>query len=553
MNITGDNIVNKYVIGIDFGTDSVRSVIIDTSNGDEIGSSIKFYPRWKDQKYCNAPTNQFRQHPLDYLESIEGSIKEAIKNSPDGTADSIRAISIDTTGSTSTPINKDGVPLALTPEFQNNPNAMFVLWKDHTSIKEANDINEKCRANKIDYTCYSGGTYSSEWFWSNMLHVFRNDKEVADETYSWVEHCDWMPAVLTGNTNPLEIKRSRCAAGHKAMWHEDFGGYPPAAFLSTIDPILGRIRETLPEKTYTADIPVGTLSKEWSDKLGLSQDVIIGGGALDAHFGAVGAEIKENTLVRIMGTSTCDMVISKASEMPENPVRGISSQVDGSITPGYIGMEAGQSAFGDLFAWFMRIMVWPIKELYPSANIEDITGDLFKRLEKNASEIDNDFNEYAIDWFNGRRTPDSNQALKGAIMGLNLGTDAPRMYKAMIESAAYGTKAIVDRFTSEGIKIESVIAIGGVAQKSPLIMQTVSDVLGMPITISSSGQTCALGAAMFASVIAGVHKDLLTAQQVMGSGFNKTYTPNLEKKEVLTQRYKRYLSSGAHIEETYKY
>ncbi|MEI7616550.1 MAG: FGGY family carbohydrate kinase, partial [Actinomycetota bacterium] len=300
---------DKYIIGLDFGTDSVRAVIVNAVNGFEEATSVTSYKRWSTGKYSDASKNRFRHHPLDYLESMEEVITNVLNFMPAKTKENIIAIGVDTTGSTPGPIDKDGNVLALNKDFTENPNAMFILWKDHTAIKEAELINKAAWSSKdgMDYTKYEGGVYSSEWFWAKMLHTIKIDNKVRDAAYSWVELCDWIPAVLTGNTKPQEIKRSRCAAGHKAMWHKDWNGLPPNAFLNSIDPLLDGIRERLYEATQTSDLSAGNLSKEWADKFGMGENVSVTVGAFDVHMGAVGANIKESVFVKVLGTSCCDV------------------------------------------------------------------------------------------------------------------------------------------------------------------------------------------------------------------------------------------------------
>ena len=550
----------KYVIGVDYGTESVRSVIVDASDGSELASSVFNYPRWKEGKYCDPPKNQFRQHPLDYLEGLEITIKSALAKCTPDVAKSVVGLSVVTTGSTPIAVTKEGIPLSLTPEFAENPNAMFILWKDHTSVEEANEVNRLARSwGGIDYTKYEGGIYSSEWFWAKLLHVIREDEAVRNAAFSWVEHCDWIPALLTGRTDPLKIKRSRCAAGHKAMWHEDFDGLPDEKFLTKLDPLLAGLKDRLYTETHTADIAVGKLSEEWAEKLGLLTDVIIGAGTFDAHAGAVGGEIEAYTLSKVMGTSTCDMLVAPLSEAGDTLVRGICGQVDGSIVPGMLGLEAGQSAFGDIYAWFKRLLMWPAEIFLKHSSIvdaktketliEEISDGIIAKLSEDAASIPiGESGIVALDWMNGRRTPDANQALKGAIMGLNLGSDAPLIFKALVEATCFGSRKIVDRFLEEGITIKNVVALGGVAKKSPFVMQVMCDVLNMPIKVATSEQTPALGAAMLASVASGVYPDVEAAKNAMGSGFDAEYHPiqeNVEKYKVL---YKKYSAFGKFIE-----
>jgi L-ribulokinase len=543
----------KYTIGLDYGTDSVRSLIVNTKTGEEVATAVFNYPRWKAGKYCNPPVNQFRQHPNDYLEGLEYTIKEALKQAPEDVAGKVVGISVDTTGSTPVAVDEKGIPLSLTTGFEENPNAMFVLWKDHSAVKEAEEINQMARKWDIDFTKYEGGIYSSEWFWAKALHIIREDAGVFRAAYSWVEHCDWIPAVLTGNTNPKTLKRSRCAAGHKAMWHEAFGGLPSEEFLTALDPMLAGLRERLYKETFTCDMAAGTLSEEWAEKLGLPKNVVVGVGAFDAHLGAVGAEIEPYYLSKVMGTSTCDMLIAPSDEVGDKLVNGICGQVDGSIVPGMVGLEAGQSAFGDIYAWFKQVLEWPLTNILAKSDlIDEITTQ--KLIEETSDKIIAELSEaaakvsleesgiVALDWMNGRRTPDANQALKGAITGLNLGSDAPRIFRALVEATAFGSKAINDRFIEEGVRIDGVIALGGVAKKSPFVMQIVADVLDMPIKVARSEQACALGSAMAASVAAGVYANTSEAQKKMGGGIETEYHPvpeNVEKYKVLYEKYKK--------------
>ncbi|MGY3213534.1 ribulokinase [Mucilaginibacter sp. HD30] len=550
---------NKYVIGVDYGTDSVRAIIVDAANGKELASSVHYYQRWQKAMFCDAPKNVFRQHPLDYLEGLEITIKDAIsKAGGKAVADNIRGIAVDTTGSTPIAVNKNGTPLALTPEFENNPNAMFILWKDHTAIKEAAQINEHATKFDINYLKYVGGIYSSEWFWAKLLHIIRVDEEVRKACYSWVEHCDWIPFVLTGGNDASKIKRSRCAAGHKALWAEEFGGLPPDEFFSTLDPLLAGFASRLFRDTYTSDVPAGVISAEWAAKLGLPGDVKIGVGAFDAHMGAVGGQIEPYFLSKVMGTSTCDILVAPNAEMKDKLVAGICGQVDGSVIPGMAGLEAGQSAFGDTYAWFKNIVSWPLNNLLSSSKVIDeetaealkneIFEEIIPELSRQAALLPiEETNELAIDWFNGRRTPDADQSLKGAVIGLNLGTDAPRFFRAIAEATCFGAKSIVERMIDEGVPVKGLIGIGGVAKKSAFIMQMMADIIGMPIKIHQHTHTCALGAAMFAAVVADLHDNVQDAMHAMGGGFDVVYEPNAELSEVYAKRYKQYKGLGDFI------
>jgi L-ribulokinase len=549
----------KYTIGLDYGTDSVRSLIVNTSTGEELATSVFYYPQWKEGKYCDPSKNRFRQHPADYLDGLEQTIAKSLEMVSDDVIANIVSISVDTTGSTPVAVNHEGVPLSLTPEFAENPNAMFVLWKDHTALKEAEEINTLSRSWKEDYTRYEGGIYSSEWFWAKVLHILRSDDDVRKAAYSWVEHCDWIPAVLVGDTNPKNLKRSRCAAGHKAMWHENFGGLPSEEFLVKLDPLLKGLKNNLFRETYTCDMKVGNLSEEWAEKLGLSTEVVIGAGAFDAHLGAVGGQIEANYLSKVVGTSTCDMLIAPSEVIGDKLVGGICGQVDGSILPGMVGLEAGQSAFGDIYAWFSSMLMWPVHEIIAKMNwLDDDTIDrihketsekMIAELSAAASKVPlEESSVVALDWMNGRRTPDANQELKGAIAGLTLGSDAPRIFRALVEATAFGSKMINDRFISEGVRIDGIIALGGVAKKSPFVMQILADVLDMPIKVAASEQTCALGSAMAASVAAGVHPDIPAAQKAMGGGFDTEYQPDSARASIYKSFYEKYKRFGEFVE-----
>ncbi|MFA4868601.1 MAG: ribulokinase [Pedobacter sp.] len=543
----------QYVIGLDYGTDSARALLVDAHTGKEMATAVHLYSNWKEGKYCDTKVSQFRQHPKDYIEAMEVTIKVVLAMVDPEVRENIKGISIDTTGSTPVAVDEQGTPLALLPQFAENPNAMFVLWKDHTANAEAQEINALAKRWEIDFTKYSGGAYSSEWFWSKMLHILRTDEQVAEHAYSWVEHCDWMPALLTGNTDPLTLKRSRCAAGHKAMWHEDFEGLPSQEFLTALDPKLNGIRNRLYAETYTSDESAGVISAEWADRLGLPADVVIGVGALDAHFGAVGAAIQPFSLVKVMGTSTCDMLTVPADSFDGSLIKGICGQVNGSIVPGMIGMEAGQSAFGDYYFWFQQVLAFPIRELtagiLSAAEIDQIIEKILPALTEKARELPvTETDVVALDWINGRRTPDANQQLKSAIMGLGLGTDAAALFKAFVEATAFGSKAIVKRFEVENIPINEVIAIGGIAKKSSYIMQTLADVLNVKIAVATSEQVCALGAAMFAATVSGIHADIGTAQKMMNSGFDKTYYPDKDRVIVYEKLYEKYEKLGNLIE-----
>ena len=552
--------MKNYVIGIDYGTDSVRAIIVNAVNGNEVATAVKAYPRWATGKFCDSSKDQYRQHPLDYVESMEFVVKEALKIAGSDVALNIAGISFDTTGSTPVLVDASGTPLALTAGFEDNPNAMFILWKDHTSNREANEINQLSKNWEIDYTKFEGGIYSSEWVWAKVLHALRADEKVRKAAYSWIEHCDWMPALLTGTVLPNKALRSRCAAGHKSMWHEGWNGLPSELFLSTLDPLLTGYRARLYDKTYTSDVKAGSLTSEWAGRLGLSTDVAVGVGGFDCHFGAVGGEVAPNVLARSIGTSTCDIMIASYDQIGDKLIPGICGQVDGSVIPGYVGLEAGQSAFGDIYAWFKKVLAWPVEEILAKSNLIDADTReklLAETLDRIIPELSNqavlipmeESTIVAVDWMNGRRTPDATTEVAGAITGLKLGSSAPRIFRALVEATAFGSRAIVDRFKREGVVINEIIGLGGVAKKSPFVMQTLADVLNMPIKVARTEQTCAFGAAMFAAVVAGVYAKVEDAQKAMGQGFETTYYPNPVNAKKYEAIYQKYLKIGVFIDQ----
>ena len=550
---------SKYVIGLDYGSDSARAIVVDAQTGHTLSTSVKHYPRWTEGKYCNPVENQYRQHPLDYIDVLETTVKGALAQCPAGTAEKVVGIAFDTTGSTPALTDATGTPLAMLPEFAENPNAMFILWKDHTSIKEAAEINKLSKEWDIDYTSYEGGIYSSEWFWAKALHVLREDESIRNKAYSIVEYCEWLPALLTGVSTSKDIVRSRCANGHKAMWHPKWGGLPSEEFLTGLDPLLEGFRERLFCETETADKAVGKLTPEWAERLGLTTNVVVAGGAYDCHMGAVGAGVTPNTLVRVIGTSTCDVMVASHEEIGDKLIKGICGQVDGSVIPGMIGLEAGQSAFGDIYAWFKRVLEFPLKNCLAQSTLidEETKAKLIKEasdrilidLTKEAEKLPLSENSLvATDWMNGRRTPDANQLLKGTITGLTLGSTAPQIFRALVEATAFGTKAIVDRFVSEGVKIDNIIGIGGIALKSSFVMQTMSDVLNMPIRVCNTDQACALGAAMFAATAAGIYPKVENAITAMNSGFAMQYEPNPDNHAIYLKLYEKYQKIGEFTE-----
>ena len=550
--------MTSYALGIDYGTDSVRVLLVDTNTGREAATSVAAYSRWSQGLYCKPEQSQFRQHPLDYLDSLELAMSELWQLAPAGAASGVVGLSFDTTGSTPVAVDSEGIALALKPEFAENPNAMFVLWKDHTALREAQELTTAAIGANENYLRFVGGIYSSEWYWAKALHVMREDEEVRAAVYLWMEHCDWMAAVLTGTTHPKKIRLGRCAAGHKMMWHERWGGYPPNDFFTAVDPLLDGLRDRLPTETFTADQAVGVLSEEWVYKLGLPSGIPVGFSAFDCHMGAVAANVKPGVLTKVMGTSTCDITVASYSHIADKCIRGICGQVDGSVLPGMIGLEAGQSAFGDLYAWFRGLLHWPAKMLLSnsvqvdamtaSLLLQDLEEKTLKVLGDTAAELaPGGSGITALDWLNGRRTPDADQTLSMALTGLKMGSDAPAIFHALVEATAFGARAIIERFREEGIGVDSVVAVGGISKKSDFVMQVCADVWNCPIAVLESDQSCALGAAIFASVVGGAHDSVLNAQATMASPVSRTYFPSANNAAAYDALYDRYTALGAFV------
>lgn len=537
----------SLIIGIDFGTDSVRCLLVNAESGEELASTMSLYKRWNQQAFCDPSRNQFRQHPLDYLEGMEESLVSLISGLSKQQKANIVAMGVDTTGSTPIAVDEEGAALSLTPQFQDDPNAMFYLWKDHTAIKEADEITALSKNwGGVDYTTYSGGSYSSEWFWAKLLKMCRTSPEVADATFSWVEHCDWITGELTGNTKPDKLYRSQCAAGHKAMFHEDWGGLPSAEFLHELNPKLSEVAATFNQDTKTSDCAAGTISEKWAEKLGLSREVIIAVGLLDAHAGAIGGGVGSGSLLKVIGTSTCDLAVSEPDKL-DYALPGIASQATGSMLPGLIGLEAGQSAFGDIYAWFKDTLLWctSIDAFTQSQDAQTLNKtlevSLLNALSEQAERIDST-SVLALDFWNGRRSPYLNSSLKGAIHGLTLGTSAPEIFKSLVESTAFGSKRILMHFKEHGVDINDVIAVGGIAKKSTFVMQTLANVFDMPVHVARSDQACALGAAIGAAVASGIYPKMSDAQAILGSRIQHTYHPQKDKVSQLDATYKRYLA-----------
>ena len=528
--------MKRYSLGIDYGTNSCRSLLIDLDNGAEVGSTVFNYPSGEmgillDPKDPHVA----RQNPQDYLDGlaavVRGALQQAQANVPGFDPAQVVGIGIDTTGSTPIPVNQAGTPLGLLPEFKDNLNAMVWLWKDHTGYAEAAEITQLAHEMRPHIIAKCGGIYSSEWWWSKILRLRRVDAQVFAAAYSFVEHCDWIPAVLTGNTDPLTLKRGVCSAGHKAMFSTEWGGLPDKEFLAKLDPALADLRDRLYSEAHTSDVKAGDLCAEWSQRLGLKAGIAVSVGAFDAHMGAVGAGIKEGTLVKILGTSTCDLMIAPTSK-PLADIPGVCGIVNGSVLPGFYGIEAGQSAVGDIFLWFVNHLV---PDSYGAT-----VGEKFVNMEKAMlGKKPGSTGLLALDWNNGNRTILVDVRLTGLLLGQTLHTEAHEIYRAYIEATAFGALTIIKRVEEYGVKIEEVINTGGLSIKNATLMQCYADIIGKPMKVSQSEQTCALGAAIFGAAAAGAG-DIGTLQAQVTATREKVYYPIPENQAVYAELYALY-------------
>jgi L-ribulokinase len=523
----------RYTIGLDYGTNSVRALIVNVANGAEIAAAVWTYAHGTQGVVLSRDPNLARQHPADYLTGAEATIKQALataKKSVKGfSAGQVIGIGVDTTGSTPLPVDKDGQPLVFQKKFANNPAALAWLWKDHTSVNEAVEITALAKEIRPQYLAKCGGTYSSEWFWSKLLHCLRTAPEVFNAAHSWVELADYVPAALTGTEHPDKFIAGVCAAGHKAMWNAKWNGYPDTQFLSKLNPKLGKLRACLTPRVHSIDRAVGGLTPAWAKKTGLTAGIPVAIGAFDAHLGAVGSGVAPGTLVKIIGTSTCDIAISpngrKLADVP-----GLCGIVDGSVLPGYFGLEAGQSAVGDIFNWWVNY-IQP-GGTNPLSHRELDAAAL--KLKPGESGL------LALDWNNGNRTILVDQRLTGLLIGQTLYTTPVEIYRALIEATAFGALTIINRFEQYGVKISSVVNCGGIAEKSAITMQIYADVTGRPMKVSRSAQTCALGSAIAAAVVAGAHKNYAAAQKKMTGLKPKIYKPDPKAHAVYRELYPLY-------------
>ncbi len=523
----------RFSIGLDYGTNSVRALIVNVATGEEIATHVHPYESG-DAGIVTDPKDPHlaRQNPRDYLIGLQDAIHTALvsaKSHPEFSADAVIGLGVDHTGSSPIPVDSSGTPLSFLPEFASNPNAMTWLWKDHTGMDEAAAITEKAAETHPQYLAKCGGTYSSEWFWSKVWHCLKVDRKVFDAAASWVEAADWVPAVLAGNPDPKTLSRGVCAAGHKAMYCEEWGGLPEAAFLESLDPALAELRGRLFEKAWPSSHPAGKLSAEWAEKTGLPAGIPLCTGAFDAHHGAVGAGVREGVLVKVIGTSTCDMSVSRGNP---GDIPGVCGIVDGSILPGMYGIEAGQSAVGDIFNWFVKVLC-------------EGDGGLHEELTAKAAALKpGESGLLALDWNNGNRCILVDPRLTGLLLGQTLHTNRAEVYRALIEATAFGALTILNRMEEYGVKIEQVVNCGGIAEKNAMLMRIYADVTGRTMRVSRSSQTCALGAAIFGAVAAGPeaggYATAEEAQAAMTGVKDVKYEPIPENQAVYAELYALY-------------
>ncbi len=523
----------KYAIGLDYGTNSARALVVDVANGREVGTAVWGYEHGTEGVILGNNPNLARQHPADYLKGFEVTVKAALaqaKRTVKGfRAADVIGIGVDTTGSTPLPVDEKGEPLAFKKQFAKDPAAMAWLWKDHTGVAEAEEITALAEKMRPQYLGKCGGTYSSEWFFSKILHCLRTSPKVFDAAYTWVEIADWIPAALTDTQSPDQLTVGICAAGHKAMYNDAWGGYPDERFLGKLDPKLAKLRGRLRPKAYNVSKAVGTLCRAWAEQTGLPVGIPVAVGAFDAHLGAVGAGIAPGTLVKIIGTSTCDMMVSPLkSKLPDIP--GLCGIVPESILPGYYGLEAGQSAVGDIFNWFVNY----VQPGGPQAGSHQALTKAAAKLKPGESGL------LALDWNNGNRTILVDQRLTGMLLGQTLYTRPGEIYRALIEATAFGALAIMNRFEEYGVKVRQVINCGGIAEKNPLVMQIYADVTGRPMKVSRSAQTPALGSAMAGAVVAGRYLSFAAAQKAMTGLKATVYQPDKQAHAVYREMYALY-------------
>jgi L-ribulokinase len=522
---------SAFAIGIDFGTNSARAIVVSCADGAIVGTGVSDYHSG-DHGVLTHPSDPHlaRQNPADYIGSLSHAVTTALAQAaaaPGFARDRVIGIGVDTTGSTPLPIDAKARPLSIDPDFEGHLAAQAWLWKDHTAADEAAEITRLAAAHAPHLLAPIGGTYSSEWWWSKIWKCLKAAPEVFDGAASWVELADFVPAVLAGVDNPKDIVRSVCAAGHKAMYSDEWGGLPSKEFLARLDPKLAELRDRLYERAFAPGIPAGNLCKEWANALGLREGIVIAMGGFDAHYGAVGSGIAEGTLVKIIGTSTCDCAIA-SGDVPNIP--GICGIVKGSIMPGYVGIEAGQSAVGDILNWWVKMMEPGTASGEPDTRHAGLSREA-AAIKPGASGL------LALDWNNGNRTVLVDPKLTGLLIGQTLHTTRSEIYRALIEATAFGARAIIDRIRDYGVPVERVVCCGGIAEKNDVFMQIYADVIGQPMLIAGSPHAPALGAAISAAVTAGEFDSWPAAQHAMTSLKDKRFLPDPAAHAVYNQLY----------------
>jgi L-ribulokinase len=521
----------EYTLGIDFGTNSARALVVRCRDGAELGTRVAAYRSGRQGVLLDPKDPHLaRQHPGDYLAALEECVKGALAAASKKrgfSADEIVGIGVDTTGSSPIPVDRENRPLALQPKWKRNLAAQCWLWKDHTSWSEAARITELASRMRPEYIAKCGNAYSSEWFWSKIWHCLAVAPAVFNAAYSWVELSDWIPSVLAGVDDPSLVVRGICAAGHKALYSDDWGGLPDSKFLAALDPRLAELRERLYSKALDATAAAGFLDASWAARLGLPPGIPIAIGEFDVHYGAIACGIREGTLVKVIGTSTCDCaVVSSKKKVPDIP--GICGIVPGAILPGYYGIEAGQSAVGDIFSWW----------------IETVCGGdlaLHARLTAEAARQEpGETGLVALDWHNGNRTVLVDPRLTGLLVGTTLHTTRAEVYRALIEGTAFGARMIIERIQEYGVPVRRIVCAGGIAEKNPLLMQIYADVTGCTLFVAGSSQACALGSAISAAVLAGAHPDFPAAQRAMASIRRRAYRPDSRRRKVYDRLYAQY-------------
>ncbi len=520
-----------FTLGIDFGTNSARALVVRCADGEELGSCVVGYTSGRQGVLLDPrDAHLARQHPGDYLGAMEACVAGALaaaRRSRGFSAARIVGIGVDTTGSSPIPVDRANGPLAMDRKWRRNLSAQCWLWKDHTGWREAARITEVAARMRPAYIAKCGNTYSSEWFWSKIWHCLAVAPDVFRAAYSWVELADWIPSVLSGVTDPRKVVRGVCAAGHKALYSDEWGGLPDKDFLSALDPRLASLRDRLYDRAYDATTAAGALCAPWAKRLGVPAGLPVAIGEFDVHYGAIACGVREGTLVKVIGTSTCDCaVVSPKKRVPDIP--GICGIVPGAILPGYVGIEAGQSAVGDIFNWWVETVCCGDAGLHARLSAEAA------RQEPGESGL------LALDWNNGNRTILVDPRLSGLIVGSTLHTTRAEIYRALIEATAFGARMIIERIRDYGVPIRRIVCAGGIAEKNPLLMQIYADVTGCALYVSGSRQACALGSAISAAVLAGAHRDFPTAQRAMTRLRRTFYRPDPRRRRAYNRLYEQY-------------